>query len=347
MKILITGCAGFIGFHLTKRLLAEGHTIVGIDNLNNYYSPALKMARLHQIGIDASRTDYNSTNYIKNSEFTFIRANIESNELYKNYLDHEHFDLICHLAAQAGVRHSIDNPQQYISSNIQGFFNILEYCRRNPVQKLVFASSSSVYGKNDRIPYSESDATETPVSLYAATKKSNELFAHSYSGLFGINATGLRFFTVYGPWGRPDMAPFIFTKSILEDEPIKVFNRGNMSRDFTYIDDVVEGICQVLLNAPKTGKEENYRIYNVGCSAPVNLNHFIRTIERLSGKIARRIDLPMQPGDVKATWADISLLQCHYGYAPKTPIEKGLKEFINWYGEYYAENTTIKPGFAV
>lgn len=345
MKILLTGCAGFIGFHVAKRLIAEGHVIIGIDNLNDYYSPALKLARLNQLGIDISRIQRDKP--IRSGNLTFIQADIESSNLYDDYLNNELFDFICHLAAQAGVRYSIDNPQQYISSNILGFFNILEYCRRNPVKRLVFASSSSVYGKTNRIPYLETDPADTPISLYAATKRSNELFAHSYAELYGIKAIGLRFFTVYGPWGRPDMAPFIFTKSILKEEPIHVFNGGNMMRDFTHVDDVTEAIYHVLLNEPKAYDTVNYRIYNVGCSDPVNLNDFISTIERLSGKNARRIDLPMQPGDVKSTWASTVLLHQHYGYAPCTPIEQGLKEFINWYKEYYAEESVaeIKPKF--
>lgn len=347
MNILITGCAGFIGFHVTKRLLSEGHTITGIDNLNNYYSPDLKLSRLEQLGIHTSEIKYGKR--LKNNYFTFIQADIESQALYQDYLTYEHFDVICHLAAQAGVRYSIENPQQYISSNIQGFFNMLEYCRKQSVERFVFASSSSVYGKNNHIPYLETDKTETPVSLYAATKKANELFAHSYSELYKIKTIGLRFFTVYGPWGRPDMAPFIFTKSILDNNPIQVFNGGDMLRDFTYIDDIVEVVSQILLNEPQTKVISNYRIYNVGCSNPVNLNTFIQAIELLSGKIAKKIELPMQPGDVKATWADTTLLHEHYGYVPKTPVIQGLTEFINWYQNYYAKNTATKfqPQFAV
>jgi len=335
MKILVTGCAGFIGFHLTRKLLSEGHTVVGVDNLNDYYSPVLKTDRLQTLGINTSDLRLNETASTPNRNFMFIRADIESPDLYTEYLNGENFDGVCHLAAQAGVRYSIEKPQQYISSNIQGFFNILEYCRHHRPERLVFASSSSVYGKNDRIPYFESDRTDSPASLYAATKKSNELFASCYSDLYGMHTIGLRFFTVYGPWGRPDMAPYLFTEAILNDRPIEVFNGGNMMRDFTYIDDVVEGVCKVLLEEPQMClTEEKHRIYNIGCSNPVNLNHFIRTVERLSGKTARRIDRPMQPGDVKATWANTSLLERHYRYAPETTIEKGLKEFIDWYRDY-------------
>ena len=330
MNILVTGCAGFIGFHLTKRLLSDGYNVVGVDNLNDYYSPQLKIARLRQLGIE--NITYNETVfYAHGKNFCFVKEHIESPLLYSDFLSSEKFDLICHLAAQVGVRYSIENPRQYISSNIDGFFNILEYCRFNPPTRFVFASSSSVYGKNEKLPYTENAITDSPVSLYAATKKANELLAHSYSELYGLHTIGLRFFTVYGPWGRPDMAPFLFTKAILEGKPINVFNGGNMLRDFTYIDDITEGIYRVLLNKPIVDRAEKHQIYNIGCSNPVNLNDFIETIERISGKKAQKIEMPMQPGDVKATWADVSLLQQDYGYAPKTDIETGLTELINWY----------------
>jgi UDP-glucuronate 4-epimerase len=330
MKFLITGCAGFIGFHLTDRLLAAGHDVVGVDNLNDYYDSSLKLLRLQQLGIK-TLTNKDKVFYNDDKRFVFIKEDIVCDRLYSDYIAEEQFDVICHFAAQAGVRNSIEHPRQYISANVNGFFNILEFCRYNPPKQFVFASSSSIYGKNEKMPYCESDATEKPVSFYAATKKSNELFAHSYSELYGLNVVGLRFFTVYGPWGRPDMAPFIFTKSILEGKPIQLFNGGNMLRDFTYIDDAVEGICKVLFTEPLTNNPDKYRIYNVGCSSPVNLNDFIGIIERLTGKKAQIIEMPMQPGDVKATWADVSLLQKDYGYAPKTTIETGLKEFIDWY----------------
>jgi len=288
MKILVTGCAGFIGFHLTNRLLASGHRVLGVDNLNDYYSPQLKIDRLQCIGIE-NISDKETIYYTRCKNFCFVKANIESPSLYSDILSSEKFDLICHLAAQAGVRYSIENPKQYISSNIEGFFNILEYCRHHPPTRFVFASSSSIYGKNEKIPYSENDITDNPVSLYAATKKSNELLAHSYSELYGINTVGLRFFTVYGPWGRPDMAPFLFTKAILEGKPINVFNGGNMLRDFTYIDDITEGIYRVLLNEPVATKVGKYHIYNNGggiFAVPLRLvekrfcNYF-RAVDRL------------------------------------------------------------------
>ena len=334
MKILVTGCAGFIGFHLTKRLLSEGHLVFGVDNLNDYYSPAYKIARLQQLGIDTTIKE-NEFLYNSNKSFCFIKSDIEADLLYSEFLSKEKFEVVCHLAAQAGVRHSIEKPQLYVSSNIQGFFKILEYCRYNPPNKIVFASSSSVYGKNEIIPYLESNKTESPVSLYAATKKSNELFAHCYSELYGLNVIGLRFFTVYGPWGRPDMAPFIFTKAVLEGSPIKLFNKGDMLRDFTYIDDITEGVYRTLIDNPKKIGNKKYRIYNLGNSNTVKLNDFIATIEDITGKKAHLKEMPMQQGDVKATWADISRIKQDYGYAPKTNIKEGLKEFIRWYENYY------------
>lgn len=332
MKILVTGCAGFIGFHLTRRLLNEGHTVVGIDNLNDYYSPALKAARMLMLGIDVAATDHGTD--IGCGAFTFIKADIADDSLYADRLNGRTFDAVCHLAAQAGVRYSIDNPRAYISSNITGFFNMLEYCRRNPSGRFVFASSSSVYGNSAAIPYREEGCTDRPVSLYGATKKADEVMAYSYSSLYGIETVGLRFFTVYGPWGRPDMAPFIFTRAILEGTPIDVFNNGEMTRDFTYIDDIMEGICAVLLREPAVDKND-YHIYNIGNSNPVNLNDFIALIERLSGRAAVVRRLPMQPGDVRATWADTSRLRADYGYAPSTPLETGLRAFVEWFREYY------------
>ncbi|MCD7900056.1 MAG: NAD-dependent epimerase/dehydratase family protein [Bacteroides sp.] len=342
MKILVTGCAGFIGFHLAKKLLAEGHEVVGVDNINSYYSPILKLARLKQLGIVAESL-FPHQSIVTAQGFTFIKSDIEDSSLYQDCLSQMNFDMVCHLAAQAGVRYSITNPQVYIHSNIQGFFQILEYCRKNPVKKLVYASSSSVYGKNSSIPFREGDRTDTPVSLYAATKKANELLAYTYSGLYGIHAIGLRFFTVYGPWGRPDMAPFLFTKAILENEPIKVFNEGNMSRDFTYIDDIVEGIYRVLINEPLTNAslEQFYRIYNIGNSQPVCLNEFISTIEDITGKKANRMNQPMQPGDVKNTWADTTQLEGDYHYKPSTSLRTGLEAFINWYQEYRKESNNL------
>lgn len=340
MKILVTGCAGFIGFHLTKRLLLEGHEVVGVDNLNDYYDTTLKTDRLAQLRIDAYHMEENESVSNPATGFTFIKSSIESDTLYSKYLNRTNFDAVCHLAAQAGVRYSIDHPQQYISCNVQGFFNILEYVRYHPVKRFVFASSSSVYGKNTNVPYQESDTTDTPVSLYAATKKSNELFAHSYSELYGIHTIGLRFFSVYGPWGRPDMAPFLFTKAIIEGEAIKVFNKGDMSRDFTYIDDIIEGIYQVTTSEPTTDLPTNFNMYNIGNSKPVDLNKFIATIEKLTGKRAHKTLLPMQPGDVKQTWANTDLLHQHYNYAPSTPMEEGLHQFVEWYRSYYTKKAS-------
>lgn len=333
MKILVTGCAGFIGFHLTHRLLREGHTVVGVDNLNDYYSPELKAARLRELGLDTFGTEYNVPAVV--GRFTFIPADIEDADLYGLHLSAHRFDLVCHLAAQAGVRHSIDNPAQYVSSNLVGFFNILEYCRHNPVRRLVYASSSSVYGNNDSVPYREDDRTDAPRSFYGATKKANEVMAHSYSLLYGMEAVGLRFFTVYGPWGRPDMAAFLFTRAALDGKPIDVFNEGRMMRDFTYIDDIVEGVCRVLLDEPRMASPEKHRIYNIGNSQPVGLGDFIAAIERHVGCEAEKRYLPMQPGDVLRTWADTARLREDYGYAPSTPLDVGLGAFVEWYRGYY------------
>lgn len=333
MKILVTGCAGFIGFHLTRRLLGEGHWVVGVDNLNDYYAPELKAARLRELGIDTYKTAYNVP--AQTGNFTFIPADIEDAGLYGKHLNAKKFDFVCHLAAQAGVRYSIDNPSQYVASNLVGFFNMLEYVRHNPVRRFVYASSSSVYGNNDRIPYRESDCTDTPQSFYGATKKANEVMACSYSSLYGIEAVGLRLFTVYGPWGRPDMAPFIFTRAVLEGRPIDVFNEGRMMRDFTYIDDIVEGVCKALFEEPRTPAPEKHRIYNIGNSQPVGLGDFIATVERLAGRTAGKRYLPIQPGDVVRTWADTTRLREDYGYAPSTPLETGLGAFIEWYLAYY------------
>lgn len=337
MKILVTGSAGFIGFHLIKRLLSEGNEVVGIDNLDSYYDVTLKLDRLKELGVEEKDISPCYTYRPEPVPFKFYRLSIEDKEELDRLFIHEHFDLVCHLAAQAGVRYSLENPQQYISTNIQGFFNILECCRQHQVLRLVFASSSSIYGKNTRVPYSEDDKTDTPVSLYAATKKSGELLAHCYSELFGIRAIGLRFFTVYGPWGRPDMAPFLFTRNILEGKPITVFNRGDMYRDFTYVGDIAEGVCQVVSHFPekKPGDERLFRIYNIGNSTPVKLADFISAIEKLTHRKAICRYQPMQPGDVQGTWADVSHLKADFHYAPATPLEAGLRAFVEWYKKYY------------
>ncbi|MGM0619795.1 MAG: NAD-dependent epimerase [Bacteroidota bacterium] len=341
MKILITGSAGFIGFHLVQNLLKTGAEVVGIDNINDYYTPELKFSRLEEAGI--SRDAENWLQPVKsenNSNYTFIRMNLEDRAEMERLFETEKFDVVCNLAAQAGVRYSLENPHAYINSNIVGFLNILEGCRHNGVKHLVYASSSSVYGNNKKMPLSTDDPVDNPVSLYAATKKSNELMAHTYSHLYGIPSTGLRFFTVYGPWGRPDMAYFLFTKAILENKPIKIFNHGDLHRDFTYIDDIVKGITKILNKPPQTssrGKEKEvpYKIYNIGNSNPVKLMDFIETIEKTWGKEALKEFHDMQPGDVYKTFADVSALEKDFGYAPKTTIEEGIFEFVKWYSAYY------------
>ena len=329
MKILVTGTAGFIGFFTAKKLLETNNDIIGIDNINDYYDQRLKNARLHETGVDPDINDYNkevrSTTY---PGYRFFKINLEDKEALSRLFEKEHFDKVCHLAAQAGVRYSIENPDSYINSNLVGFANILECCRHYDVKHLIYASSSSVYGGNDKVPYSEDDRVDNPISLYAATKRANELLANVYARLYGISATGLRFFTVYGPWGRPDMAPFLFAKAISCGESIKVFNNGNLSRDFTYIDDIVEGIVKVVNYNPE--QPEN-RIYNIGCSHPVNLMEFIETLEKAIGKPAKKMFLPMQPGDVYQTYADTSKLEQDFGYKPTTSIFEGIRKFIKWY----------------
>ena len=321
-KILVTGGAGFIGFHLTKRLLDLNYEVMAIDNLNDYYDVKLKEERLRILE--------------KNSSFSFRKIDISNKEELENIFKENNFDIVINLAAQAGVRYSIDHPDSYIVSNIIGFYNILECCRNYPVKHLLFASSSSVYGKNKKVPYSTDDKVEQPVSLYAATKKSDELLAYAYSNLYDIKVTGLRFFTVYGPYGRPDMAYFSFTKNIIDDKEIKVFNNGDMYRDFTYIDDIVEGIIELLDKAPL--KDENgvsYKIYNIGNNHPVKISKFIEILEKEIGKEAKKVYLPMQPGDVYQTYADITDLTKETGFVPKTSLEEGLNKFVNWYKEFY------------
>ena len=342
MKILVTGTAGFIGFHLAKRLLERGDTVVGIDNINDLGDVSLKFARLAETGISNEAEKWHIK--IQSSRYpgySFWRMNLEDREQLSQLFAQEKFDMVCNLAAQAGVRYSLQNPQVYVSSNIAGFMNILESCRHNNIRHLIYASSSSVYGNNRKMPLSTGDNTDHPVSLYAATKKSNELMAHTYSHLFGLPTTGLRFFTVYGPWGRPDMAPFLFTKAILKEQPIKVFNHGNLERDFTYVDDIVEGILRVTDHPPRPDIQESaaapYKIYNIGNSSPVKLMDFISAIENALNKKAIREFLPMQPGDVYSTEADVSGLMDEMGYKPDTPMEKGIKKFIEWYREFYRE----------
>ena len=334
MKILVTGTAGFIGFHLAQKLLLQGHEVAGIDNINDYYDPALKFARLREAGISEDAANWHqkiaSTN---SSNYTFIRMNLEDKDALYRLFEAEKFDSVCNLAAQAGVRYSIENPHAYINSNIHGFMNILEACRHNNVRHLVYASSSSVYGNNKSMPLSTEQSVDNPISLYAATKKSNELMAYTYSHLFGIPTTGLRFFTVYGPWGRPDMAYFLFTKAIIEGKPIKVFNQGDLYRDFTYIDDIVDGLINVLNKAPVN--QPPYKVYNIGNSSPANLMDFIKTIEKALGKEAIKEYREMQPGDVYKTYADVSDLERDFGYRPDTPLAEGIRKFTEWYNSYY------------
>jgi UDP-glucuronate 4-epimerase len=324
MKVLVTGAAGFIGMHTSLRLLARGDDVVGIDNLNDYYDPRLKHDRLARLTPDP--------------RFRFQRVEIADRAAMAALFEAERFDRVVHLAAQAGVRYSLENPHAYVDSNLTGFVNILEGCRRQRLEHLVYASSSSVYGGNTKMPFSEADPVDRPVSLYAATKKANELMAHTYSHLYGLPATGLRFFTVYGPWGRPDMALFLFTRAILEGRPIDVFNHGDMQRDFTYVDDIVEGVVRLLDKpaTPPAGAGAPHRVFNIGNNSPVPLLEFIACIERRLGRTAQKRLLPMQDGDVPATYADITALDRWVGFRPSTPIERGIDRFASWYLEYYA-----------
>jgi UDP-glucuronate 4-epimerase len=340
-KILVTGTAGFIGFHLVKRLLDEGTEVVGLDNINDYYDVRLKYARLKESGIEQNEIEYGKWVQSKTDKnYRFIKAHLEDRELIETLFVTEKFDAVIHLAAQAGVRYSIENPHTYIQSNVVGFMNILEGCRHTAVKHLVYASSSSVYGNSDKVPFSEQDRVDYPISLYAATKKANELMAYTYSHLYQLPTTGLRFFTVYGPYGRPDMAPALFAKAITEGRPIKVFNQGDLSRDFTYIDDIVEGIVRVMSRHEATGDSDesrndgclpHYRIFNIGHSQPVQLMDFIRTMEDAFGKKAILEMHPMQAGDVKITYADTSELEKAVGYKPETSLVDGLKSFAAWY----------------
>lgn len=334
--ILVTGSAGFIGFHLVYRLIELGHIVIGLDNINDYYDINLKFARLEKLGIsrdNASKFDNLNKSDLFGENFLFTRLNLEdSDSLSKLFLRHN-FDIVCNLAAQAGVRYSIENPSAYTSSNIVGFLNLLECCRHNNIKRIVYASSSSVYGNSKQVPFNESDNVDNPISLYAATKKSNELMAHTYSHLYGLETIGLRFFTVYGPWGRPDMAYFLFTDAILNNRPIKVFNNGKLSRDFTYIDDIVNGIVNTLIEDSKN--KNLFKLYNIGNGNPVNLLDFITTIEHKIGIKAIKKMLPMQAGDVNTTFANTKNIEQDYNYSSKINIDDGIKEFILWYKSYY------------
>ena len=348
MKILVTGAAGFIGSYVCKRLLDRGDVVVGLDNINTYYDVSLKYGRLSTLGIQQEHVDWYrfiESNLFEN--FRFVRMNLEDKQVMQMLFANECFDKVVNLAAQAGVRYSLENPYAYVESNIDGFLNVLEGCRHYQVKHLVYASSSSVYGLNGKVPFSEKDSIAHPVSLYAATKKSNELMAHTYSHLYGIPSTGLRFFTVYGPWGRPDMSPFLFTDAMLHGHAIKVFNHGEMLRDFTYIDDIVESVLRVIDHIPVSNSHWSaqapdpssstapYKIYNIGNSHPVKLMDFIQAIEEAIGHPAEKVYLPMQPGDVYQTNADTTALQQELGFKPNKPIKEGVRETIEWYRSFY------------
>ncbi len=348
MKILVTGSAGFIGFHLTNRLLADGHQVVGLDNINDYYPIDLKLSRLKEQGIMLEDISYNHIVISKNiRSYKYIKLNLEDSENINKLFENEKFDTVINMAAQVGVRYSIDNPMAYVHSNIIGFTNLLESCRHNNIKHLIYASSSSVYGLNESLPFSVHDNVDHPVSFYAASKKSNELMAHSYSYLYNLPTTALRFFTVYGPWGRPDMALFKFTENIIEGKPIDVYNNGEMERDFTYIDDIVEGIVRVMKNIPKgntnwSGLKPDpassvapYKIYNIGANKQVNLLDFVKEIEKALGKKAIFNMMEMQAGDVLKTHADVEDLKSDFNYSPKTEIAEGVRHFIDWYLKYY------------
>ena len=348
MKILLTGTAGFIGYHVALKLLERGDEVVGLDNINDYYDVNLKYGRVQELGIN--KDDIKDNILITSSKYKnhkFIKLDLSDRENMQKLFENDKFDAVCNLAAQAGVRYSLENPNAYIDSNIVGFMNILEGCRHSGVKNLSYASSSSVYGLNKSQPFKTSDHTDHPVSLYAATKKSNEMMAHTYSHLYNISTTGLRFFTVYGPWGRPDMAPMLFSDAMLHDREIKVFNHGNMSRDFTYIDDIVDGVIKVIDNPASCDKDWNasnpdpssssapYKIYNIGNNSPIKLMDFISALEDQLNIKAQKNFMDMQAGDVESTYADVQGLIDDLGYKPDTPIEKGVENFIKWYREFY------------
>lgn len=333
-KVLITGAAGFIGFHTTKKLIDLGYEVIGLDNINDYYDVNLKYDRLKELGINKNEAEIEN-NLVQSTiypTFKFIRLSLEDRENLPVLFNNQKFDSVINLAAQAGVRYSLENPMAYVDSNIVGFVNILECCRYNKIKHLVYASSSSVYGENDKIPFGEKDQVDYPVSLYAATKKANELMAHTYSHLYQLPTSGLRFFTVYGPWGRPDMAPMLFADAMTKNRSIKVFNNGQMSRDFTYIDDIVQGIIITLQNPNTNGN--GYQLFNIGNGSPVSLLHFIECMENSLGIKAQKNMMPMQSGDVPRTWADTTQLNA-LGYQSSTPIEKGVEQFVHWFNKYY------------
>ncbi len=335
MRVLVTGAAGFIGFHTTLKLIKEGYTVLGIDNINDYYDVSLKHDRLKVIGIESIGNKEPAVSSIY-PNYSFLKLDISNKSALIDTFRKGAFDYVIHLAAQAGVRYSITNPDIYVKSNIEGFLYILEACRHYSVKHLVYASSSSVYGNCETIPFNTNDKVDQPISLYAATKKSNELMAHTYSHLYNIPTTGLRFFTVYGPWGRPDMAPSLFANAILKGQPVKVFNNGNMERDFTYVDDIVKGVTEIMIKPPHEYilNDIPYAIHNIGNSNPIRLMDFITTIEKHIGKKAIKEMLPMQLGDVRSTYADVSSLVAVTGYNPNTPLTVGIKHFVNWLKEY-------------
>lgn len=348
MKVLVTGAAGFIGAHLVERLVADGYGVVGLDNLNDYYDVRVKHGRLQRMGVNPEAL--NGSDPLRSEShpnYQFVRIDLTDRDALDALFAREQFDSVANLAAQAGVRYSLENPRAYVDSNIIGFVNLLESCRHHGVKHLAYASSSSVYGLNETMPLATGMNVDHPISLYAASKKSNELMAHTYSHLFGLATTGLRFFTVYGPWGRPDMALFLFTKAILAGEPIRVFNHGEMIRDFTYVDDIVEGVVRVLQNPPVGNPDWNgktpdpstsrapYKVYNIGNNDPVRLLDFITAIEEEVGRPAKKIMMDIQPGDVPSTYADVSDLVSDLGYRPATPIREGIRKFVGWYRAFY------------
>ncbi len=349
-KILVTGAAGFIGFHLSRRLVDENFSVTGLDNLNSYYSTNLKANRLNELGIDKKKIDLkdHQSDILKSNtpkDFSFTKTDLSDKETIKNLFEQQKFDIVINLAAQAGVRYSLDHPHEYTSSNVEGFLNILEGCRQSEVSHLIYASSSSVYGANAEIPFNTADRSDSPVSLYAATKRANELMAYTYAHLYGIPSTGLRFFTVYGPWGRPDMAYYKFANLMKAGKPIDVYNRGNMSRDFTYIDDIVESIVRLIPKPPDgshTGQGSKggsspvpTQLFNIGNGSPVNLLEFIEILEKNLGQKAEKNMMPMQPGDVERTWADVDDLYEYISYRPRVDIEEGIRKFVKWYRVYY------------
>lgn len=355
MKILVTGAAGFIGFHLVKQLIARGDEVIGLDSINDYYDTKLKYGRLQETGIDENTITYNNfTKSKRYSNYRFIQLKLEDRVNIERIFEEEKFDRVCHLAAQAGVRYSIENPHAYVDSNLVGYINVLDACRQHAIEHFVYASSSSIYGLNETVPFSTKNNTDHPVSLYAATKKANELMAHTYSHLYKLPTTGLRFFTVYGPWGRPDMAYFLFTKKILNGDTIDVYNFGKMQRDFTYVGDIVEGVIRVIDNPPKGNKnwsaktpspdssQAPYKVYNIGNNAPVKLMEFIETIEKELGIVATKKLMPIQPGDVLTTWADVEDLIEDLDYKPSTSLAIGIEKFVTWYKSFYQVGTPKK-----